>query len=208
MKQVRHFLTAGCLMFIALQGGNAFAQTATSSLQVPSVPPNLVVPEGNHLVLKGRAAGSQNYVCTLVGSAPTWMFVGPQATLFVDLSWPIQQSRQVATHFFSSNPEEAGTTRPTWQSSMDSSRVWGNAIETSTDPQYVAPGAIPWLLVKAVGTQYGDNYGTILSLTTYIQRVNTSGGMAPSTPCDESSFGQLVLVPYTADYYFYRANRK
>jgi len=32
--------------------------------------------------------------------------------------------------------------------------------------------------------------------------------MAPSTPCDESSFGQLVLVPYTADYYFYRANRK
>ena len=208
MKHFRQFLTAGWLMSFALLGGHAFAQTTTSSLQVPSVPPNLVVPEGNHLVLKGRAVGSQNYVCTPVAGAPTWMFVGPQATLFVDLTWPIQQSKQVATHFFSSNPEEAGMTRPTWQSSMDSSRVWGNAIETSTDPQYVAPGAIPWLLVKTVGTQYGDNYGTILSLTTYIQRVNTSGGMAPSTACDESSYGQLVLVPYTADYYFYRANRR
>jgi hypothetical protein len=166
------------------------------------------VPDGNILVLIGHATGSQNYVCTPVAGAPTWMFVGPQATLLVDLPWPLQQQRQIATHFFSANPEERGITRPTWQSSLDSSRVWGNAVASSTDPNYVKPGAIPWLLVKTVGTKYGQNLGTMLSLTTYIQRINTAGGMAPTSACDDASYGQLVLVPYTADYYFYRAREQ
>ena len=39
---------------------------------------------------------------------------------------------------------------------------------------------------------------------TYIQRVNTVGGLAPAEPGD--FVGQEVEVPYTAEYYFYRAH--
>jgi hypothetical protein len=42
----------------------------------------------------------------------------------------------------------------------------------------------------------------VFAVTTFIQRVNTSGGKAPLTP--GSFVGQVARVPYTADYFFYR----
>ena len=45
----------------------------------------------------------------------------------------------------------------------------------------------------------------MLSNTTYIQRVNTTGGMAPATGCSQAgNVGALTMVPYTADYFFYK----
>jgi hypothetical protein len=41
-----------------------------------------------------------------------------------------------------------------------------------------------------------------LTPTTYIQRVNTTGGTQAPTSCTEA--GAIKFVPYTADYYFYR----
>lgn len=40
---------------------------------------------------------------------------------------------------------------------------------------------------------------------TYIQRVNTRGGVAPRTPCDAATQGSRTTVPYAADYVFYEA---
>jgi hypothetical protein len=114
---------------------------------------------------------------------------------------------QVATHFLSANPDEKGTARPAWQSSFDTSVVWGKAAADSTDPQYVAAGAIPWLLVKVAGTQKGPSGGVALAQTTYIQRVNTSGGVAPTEGCTEADYGKLAMVPYTTDYIFYQAEQ-
>ena len=77
---------------------------------------------------------------------------------------------------------------------------------SSTNPEYVAPGAIPRLLVTIVGDQAGPTSGDRLTRTTFIQRVNTSGGVAPSTGCASASdIGNQAFVPYTTDYYFYRA---
>ena len=45
----------------------------------------------------------------------------------------------------------------------------------------------------------------MLSKTTFIQRLNTTGGVAPADGCSTSAdVGKQVLVPYTADYYFYK----
>jgi hypothetical protein len=42
----------------------------------------------------------------------------------------------------------------------------------------------------------------------YIQRLNTSGGIAPQTGCAlATDIGRIALVPYAADYFFYRADR-
>jgi len=62
------------------------------------------------------------------------------------------------------------------------------------------PNAIPWLLLKAKST---DGPG-IFAEVTYIQRVNTVGGKAPTAPGDY--LGEEVRVPYTAEYFFYRAD--
>jgi hypothetical protein len=75
----------------------------------------------------------------------------------------------------------------------------------STDPAFVAPDAIPWLLLQVVGIQGGPTGGTALTATTFLQRVNTYGGVAPSTGCGSpSDVGAKAFVPYEADYFFFR----
>ena len=45
----------------------------------------------------------------------------------------------------------------------------------------------------------------LLSREALIQRVNTHGGLAPSTGCDQlPDVGSKAFVPYTADYFFYK----
>jgi hypothetical protein len=118
------------------------------------------------------------------------------------------EDRQIITHFLSANPVENGTPRATWQHSRDTSRAWAAAIATSADPAFVAPGAIPWLLLQVVGAQYGPEWGDKLVDTTFIQRINTAGGVAPSTGCAATTdVGKKVLVPYAAEYVFYRAKK-
>lgn len=196
----RRVMTLGLMLYLAT---GAFGQSP--------IPANLQVPDGHALVLKTRASGTQNYVCLPGASGqPAWSFLGPQATVFVSLPYLSNGQRwQVMTHFLSMNPAENGTPRPTWQSSTDSSTIWGKAAASSTDPAYVAPGAIPWLLVQIVGAQMGPNNGmTGLTGITYIQRLNTAGGVAPATGCDATNYGKVALVPYETDYYFYQTARR
>jgi hypothetical protein len=165
----------------------------------PPVPVDLEVPAGNTAFLVGHAYGTQNYVCVPSGATFKWTLFGPQATLFDD------NGNQQITHFLSANPIEAGTLRATWQHSGDTSIAWAGAIATYPYPDYVAPGAIPWLKLQVVGAQYGPTQGHKMTDTTFIQRVNTAGGIAPATGCSAlADVGNKVFVPYAADYVFYR----
>jgi hypothetical protein len=193
-------------MLLGLSVSAAAAQGAITNADVPPVPPGLEVPAGHKVYLAGYAEGTQNYVCLPTKKGARWQFLGPQATLFNTLRGGASQ--QITTHFLSGNPAEAATARPTWQHSVDSSRVWGRALAASNDASYVEAGAIPWLLVEAAGTAVGPAGGGALAQTTFIQRLNTSGGVAPATGCtDASHVGTFALVPYTTNYYFYRAER-
>jgi Protein of unknown function (DUF3455) len=172
---------------------------AHRDLVSPQVPPNLEVSAGNKLFLVGHAVGTQQYICLPSGSSFAWTLFGPQATLFKD------NSKQIITHFLSSNPAENGMPRATWQHSNDTSAVWGMAIASSSDPNFVEPDAIPWLLLEVVGDQRGPTDGARLTRTAFIQRLNTTGGIAPSMGCSVSTdIGMRALVPYTADYFFYK----
>jgi Protein of unknown function (DUF3455) len=50
--------------------------------------------------------------------------------------------------------------------------------------------------------------GKSLTKTTFIQRLNTKGGSAPANPATAclttSDVGHQLLVPYSADYFFFR----
>jgi hypothetical protein len=184
----------------------SLAPSAASAQSPPQVPANLQVPAGNELFLGGRAVGTQNYICLVSAKGFAWRFLGPQATVFISVNGDLQQ--QITSHYLSLNPAE-GLNRPTWQSSSDSSLVWGSVVQPSTDPNYVAPGAIPWLLLETAGVANGPTNGALMTQTTFIHRVNTAGGIAPAAGCSQASeVGALALVPYTTDYFFYRASRE
>jgi len=62
-------------------------------------------------------------------------------------------------------------------------------------------GSIQCLLLQSVGNLKGPTGGNLLAKATFIQRLNTQGGAVPISAC---TVGQTQLVPYTADYFFYR----
>ena len=173
-------------------------------IDVPEVPANLTVEEGNTPYLQSRAYGTQNYVCLPSTTGVAWRLFGPQATLY-----PPSAPIQIATHFLSPNPDEQGTPRATWQHSSDGSAVWARMVETSIDSNYVAPGSVAWLLLEVVGRAEGPIGGAQLEGTTFIHRVNTQGGVAPAAGCTTvSQLGATALVPYSTDYIFYRPGRQ
>jgi uncharacterized protein DUF3455 len=176
------------------------APARAAAPEVPAVPAGLEAPVGNVPFLEGHAVGTQNYTClpTATGGFAYTLFT-PEATLFDD------HGKQLITHFFAPNAIENGTIRATWQHSKDSSEVFAKLVKPSTDPAFVAPGAIPWLLLAMAGVQPGPTGGATLTTTTFVQRINTEGGVAPATGCASAAdVGRTAFVPYTADYYFYR----
>ena len=184
------------MLTLAVAGSPA---TTAPVVDPPAVPSNLVVPGGAQPYLIAHAEGTQNYMCVVGPSGFGWTFFGPQATL-VDPA-----GAQVMTHFLSPNPDESGAARATWLSSGDSTAIWGAAMASSTDAAFVAPGAIPWLLLRVVGDEDGPTGPGVLTGTQYLQRINTSGGAAPAGGCKSAAdIGKKALVPYTTEYVFYR----
>ncbi len=180
------------------------ASAYADTLMPPPLPADTIqAPPGHEVFLIGHAVGSQNYIC-LPSQPPAtgsdWVLFGPQATLFD------HDGHQIVTHFASPAAPKADPTNPlaTWQGN-DNSAVWATKDESLDSPD----GSIPWLLLKAVATTPGKAGGRTLTETTYIQRVNTTGGVKPTAPCASSSdTGNKNFVPYTADYYFYRLARR
>jgi len=164
---------------------------------VPPVPAGIEVSADNKAFLVGHAYGTQNYICLPSGASFAWSLFTPEATLFND------DNDQIITHYFSPNPE-TNIIRATWQY-RDTSTVWAAAILASSDANFVKLGAIPWVKLQVEKAVDGPNGGDKLSETTFIQRLNTDGGSAPTTGCAQASdIGRKAFVPYTADYFFYK----
>jgi hypothetical protein len=173
------------------------APPRTDAVVPPPVPGDIQVPAGSVPFMVGHAVGTQNYVCLPSGTVFKFVLFTPQATLF-------NGREALTTHYFSPNPQEDGAIRATWQHAHDGSTVWGQAVQASTDSRFVAPGAIAWVLLKAKGRAAGSPGGDTLMGTTYIQRVNTTGGSAPASGCSvQADVGAQAFVPYTADYFFF-----
>ena len=135
---------------------------------------NLAAPRGTKLAAHVYAAGVQIYTW----NGASWSFDGPSASLTADAGG----SGVVGTHY-------AG---PTWESNSG-----GTVVGTVIDRCTPDPNAVPWLLLSAVANGPG-----LFHRVTYIQRLNTVGGLAPAAP--GSSVGQEARVPYTTEYLFYR----
>jgi Protein of unknown function (DUF3455) len=157
----------------------------------PSVAPAIELPaDGGGVLLHAGAIGTQDYTCEQVavdgGTAYAWVFVGPEADL-ADC-----HAAKIGRHFAS----DAGAAAPEWQTT-DGTYVVGKKLAAFT-PDGGAT-AIPWLLVQETSN---GGAGT-LSKAGYVQRLNTTGGIAPAVTCDGTSLGTTQKVSYTADYFFF-----
>jgi hypothetical protein len=169
-------------------------------IALPNLPGNIQVPAGNTAFLIGHATGTQNYICLPSGNTFAFKLFTPEATLFN------HADKQIITHYFSPNPVEGGTVRATWQD-RDTSTVWGKVVPG--DSATVSPDAIDWLKVTVSGTQEGPTGGDTLTRTTFIQRINTVGGVAPSRGCSSAAdVGTPAFVSYKADYVFYTDHKE
>jgi hypothetical protein len=156
----------------------------TGPLIAPTVPAGIAAPTTATLVARYHGIGTQNYICSPNPNATAdggvdnvWTFEAPSATLYNE------HCCVAATHF-------AG---PTWQS-VDGSTIVGSKVASAASPN---ADSIPILLLKAV-----SNTGPgIFSDVTFVQRLDTQGGLAPSGACDV--VGAELDVPYEANYYFY-----
>ena len=207
------FVTLLIMLVLSAFSLQARPARADGSITPPALPDDMVpVPAGNKLILGTHAVGTQNYVCKPSGAGVAYVLFTPEATLFGE------DGGQVITHNFSPNPFERntdpkvvanGTIRATWQF-RDSSIVWAKLH--ANDPITGKKGAvtvdeesIAWLLLDGVGSQSGPTGGDKLKDTTFVQRLNTKGGLAPKTGCSSlTDVGNTAFVPYTADYFFYK----
>ena len=139
--------------------------------------PRISVPAGHEQAFRLFAKGVQIYSW----SGTNWIFRGPEATLF-DAKKAI-----VGKHYKDS-------TGPIWEG-IDGSRVVGKVV---TNAPAFDTNAIPQLLLKAESASGQGRFADV----TYIQRVGTVGGKAPSNP--SSNVGQETRSEYSAEYVFYR----
>ena len=150
----------------------------------PIIPDTLNPGPNETLSMVVPAKGVQIYECRATKDAKAfeWAFVAPDAELFD------ARGHQIGRH-------GAG---PYWEAN-DGSRVVGTVKARAEAP---AAGSVPWLLLSTRGTGPAGSFSKVSS----IQRVDTSGGVAPASPCTAELSGRKARVHYVATYRFFVAN--
>ena len=164
----------------------AFAVTPTRAFDnsngpvLPEECGSIRVPEGNKLAFHTYAKGVQIYKWNLI--TQKWDPFAPQAGLFAEENY----FGEVGSHYGG----------PTWESKSGSKVEARRVLGTGCTPD---PTAVAWLLLSKHRTEGAGIFSTV----TFIQRVNTTGGLAPTEP--GLTDGETAQIPYTAEYYFYKA---
>ena len=156
----------------------------------PPVPDKLQVPEGAEAFLVGHARGTQNYVClpSATGASPgrSSRRRPPCSATAASRSSPTSSPPTRCEPNTNPRVVADGTIRAAWQYS-DTSTVWAAADPAHTAtfhrPRFRQAGCRCLAPLTVVGAKDGPTGGDTLSDTTFVQRVNTSGGLAPSTGC-------------------------
>ncbi len=175
-------LTA-CAGMSSHHGNPAMGRAPVAAFTQDGLPDGVKVPAGHRIAWETVGVGEITYECRPkadAASAYEWVFVGPKADL---------KSRhgQVVGRYWGP---------PATWAARDGSSVTGKQLAVAP----AGPGHIPLQLVQA-NPAMGAGEMTGVS---YIQRVATRGGVAPSLPCTAEGLGRQEVVQYQADYIFWK----
>ena len=180
----RHTFSLAALCLSTLGLGACSSMGSPSMYSQALLPAAVQVPAGHKVAMETVGIGQITYECRAkkdMAAEHEWVFVGPDATLQT-------RSGTVIGKYW--GPPA------TWENN-DGSKVTATQIAVAP----VGLGNIPLQLVKAnPATGMGAMQGV-----TYIQRVATKGGVAPSMACAAANLGSKHTVQYQADYIFWKA---
>ena len=154
-----------------------------AGMTAPEVPSAIAVPAGNKLAFTLKGSGLLNYECRAKADSAgafDWALVSPEAVLK-------DRSDALVGKYYGG---------PTWEHA-DGSKVTGKQLAVAPSP---AAGNIPWQLVQATPSTGSMTMNGV----TYVQRINTAAGVAPSEPCGATTVASKKQVRYSADYLFYK----
>jgi hypothetical protein len=177
IARVIQLLVLIAVVVLALKPATATAFDNNNGPDLPSGCSSIAVDEGHKLIFHVYAKGVQVYKW----NGTSWVFDQPRASLFAEGNF----FGEVGSHYKGPNWESKSGSRVTAQRVTDT----GCAPDSS---------AIAWLLLKSTETTGPGIFKDV----TFIQRTNTTGGLAPADP---GLLNEVKEVPYTAEYYFYRA---
>jgi hypothetical protein len=177
LSRSNRLLLAG--LVAAMAALSLVAQVALAGPPSPTGVPDQIQPGvGNKVFLVGHGVGVQIYTC----NGLVWSAAVPRANLYDD------NGKLIISHF-------AG---PSWQAKDGST-----AVGTVVDKVTMDKTAIPWVLLSAKTTPGPE--GARLVDTTFIQRLDTTGGLTPpAADCNAATANTVVEVPYTAEYVFWK----
>jgi hypothetical protein len=143
------------------------------------IPEQINVPVGYSPVLTVHAKGDQIYQCSLDKGIYAWGIQAPDAKLFDT------QGKIVGSH----------SVGPVWEY-KDGSQVVGRVLKKlDKTPE----SAISWLLVEAVSHKGKGMFSNV----SFINRINTEGGLPPLVACNANHVGSEKRIAYSANYIFY-----
>ena len=180
---MKHALRAAAATTAALTLGACSTPAMMSDMKTPAAPAAVSVPAGHKVAMMTTGMGELTYECRPKAAMPgQWesVFAGPDAMLY-------DANRKMVGKYYGG---------PTWEAA-DGSKVGGKQLAVAPSPN---AGAIPLQLVQA-GPATGNG---AMSGVSYIQRLNTMGGVAPMDACGEAMSGMKKTVKYQADYVFYK----
>jgi len=181
-QAISRIVAAGAAVAILLFAAVASAQSTGGTSPGDPLDPRTTDPAAA-VFLNVQATGFQKYACQPDG---TWVFTDPVATLYKSNG----TAQAIGSHFLNFS-----TGRPVWQL-KDGSSVEPARFASASG----GAGNIAQLLLKTVVASAGAD-GDRLAQATWVQRLNTAGGVAPAGSCTP---GDHAAVPYTADYVFWR----
>lgn len=177
IKSVIRLLVLLAVVSGAIQPVSAVTMSNNSNgPELPEACSSIAAPEGHKLAFHVYAKGVQIYKW----NGFMWSFVGPEATMYAEENY----FGEVGIHGFG----------PHWTSKSGSRVKADRVLNTGCRPD---PNAIEWILLKMKETSGSGIFGRV----SYIQRTNTTGGMAP---VEAGMLNEVREIPYTAEYYFYR----
>jgi len=138
----------------------------------------LPAPQGRSEVLRLHGQGAQIFRCDLTDGGPRWVYRQPEAELSG------ADGKLLVRHGANLSFEH-----------VDGSRLIGEIIDHVPAPD---DNALPWILVST--RSFGSG---ALSGVTHVQRIDTAGGMPPPQ-CTAAQAGQVLRVPFSADFVFFR----
>jgi len=152
---------------------------------IPESNTTIDVPSGNYAFMNVYSNGSMVYQCNPAStSLSKWTLLYPIATL-----WDTPGGMEIGSHYYNNVADSSGG-KAVWQLNWPTqtpSSVVGKTLGSYTNSS--TNNSLPWLLIQSTSA---SGLNGMLYPTTYIQRLSTNGGLAPS----ESSCVQNNQIYY------------